>query len=42
MDLVRIKNVEKKYKNGVQAIYDLNLAIEQVEQIINKEKNIDN
>ena len=28
MDLVRIKNVEKKYKNGVTAIYDLNLAIE--------------
>ena len=28
MDLIRIKNVEKKYKNGVQAIYDLNLAIE--------------
>ena len=28
MDLIRIKNVEKKYKNGVTAIYDLNLAIE--------------
>ena len=28
MDLVRIKNVEKKYKNGVTALYDLNLAIE--------------
>ena len=28
MDLIRLKNVEKKYKNGVQAIYDLNLAIE--------------
>ena len=28
MDLVRLKNVEKKYKNGVTAIYDLNLAIE--------------
>ena len=28
MDLIRIKNVEKKYKNGVQAIYDLSLAIE--------------
>ena len=28
MDLVRIKNVEKKYKNGVTAIYNLNLAIE--------------
>ena len=28
MDLIRIKNVENKYKNGVTAIYDLNLAIE--------------
>ena len=28
MDLIRIKDVEKKYKNGVTAIYDLNLAIE--------------
>ena len=28
MDLIRIKNVEKKYKNGVTAIYDLNLDIE--------------
>jgi len=28
MDLIRIKNVEKKYKNGVTAIYDLNLAVE--------------
>lgn len=28
MDLIRVKNVEKKYKNGVTAIYDLNLAIE--------------
>ncbi len=28
MDLIRLKNVEKKYKNGVQAIYDLSLAIE--------------
>ena len=28
MDLIRIKNVEKKYKNGVTAIYDLNLEIE--------------
>lgn len=28
MDLIRIKNVEKKYKNGVTAIYDLSLAIE--------------
>lgn len=27
MDLIRLKNVEKKYKNGVTAIYDLNLAI---------------
>ena len=27
-DLIRLKNVEKKYKNGVTAIYDLNLAIE--------------
>jgi len=28
MDLIRIKNVEKRYKNGVTAIYDLNLVIE--------------
>ena len=28
MDLIRIKNVEKKYKNGVTAIYDLNLSKE--------------
>lgn len=28
MDLIRIRNVEKKYKNGVTAIYDLSLAIE--------------
>lgn len=28
MDIIRLKNVEKKYKNGVTAIYDLNLAIE--------------
>ena len=28
MDLIRIKNVDKRYKNGVTAIYDLNLAIE--------------
>ena len=28
MDLIRLKNVEKKYRNGVTAIYDLNLAIE--------------
>ena len=28
MDLIRLKNVEKRYKNGVTAIYDLNLAIE--------------
>ena len=28
MDLIRMKNVEKKYKTGVTAIYDLNLAIE--------------
>ena len=27
-DLIRLKHVEKKYKNGVTAIYDLNLAIE--------------
>lgn len=27
MDLIRIKNVDKKYRNGVTAIYDLNLAI---------------
>ena len=28
MDLIRLKNVEKRYKNGVTAIYDLNLSIE--------------
>lgn len=28
MDLIRIKHVEKKYKNGVTAIHDLSLAIE--------------
>ena len=28
MDLIRMKNVNKKYKNGVTAIYDLNLKIE--------------
>ena len=28
MDLIRIKHVEKKYRHGVTAIYDLNLAIE--------------
>ena len=28
MDVIRMKNVEKKYKTGVTAIYDLNLAIE--------------
>ena len=28
MDLIRIRKKKKKYKNGVTAIYDLNLAIE--------------
>ena len=27
MDLIRLKNVNKKYKNGVTAIYDMNLSI---------------
>ena len=27
MDLIRMKNVKKKYRNGVTAIYDLNLKI---------------
>ncbi len=27
MDLIRLKNVSKKYKNGVTAIYDLTLSI---------------
>lgn len=27
MDLIRLKNVNKRYKNGVTAIYDLNLNI---------------
>ena len=28
MDLIRLRNVDKKYKNGVTAIYDLNIVIE--------------
>ena len=28
MDLIRVKNVNKQYKNGVTAIYDLNLTIQ--------------
>lgn len=28
MDIIRLKNVKKKYKNGVTAIHDLNLTIE--------------
>ena len=28
MDIIRLKNVEKQYKNGVTAIHDLNLSIE--------------
>ena len=31
MDLIRIKNVEKKYKNGVTALYDITLDIEKGE-----------
>ena len=27
MDLIRLKNVSKQYKNGVTAIYDLTLSI---------------
>ena len=27
MDLIRVKNVNKQYKNGVTAIYDLTLNI---------------
>ena len=27
MELIRIRNVTKKYKNGVTAVYDLNLKI---------------
>ena len=27
MDLIRIKDVKKQYKNGVTAIYDLNLSV---------------
>ena len=27
MDLIRVKNVNKQYKNGVTAIYDLSLNI---------------
>jgi cell division transport system ATP-binding protein len=28
LDIIRLKNVKKKYKNGVTAIHDLNLTIE--------------
>ena len=28
MDLIRMKDVNKRYKNGVTAIYDLDLRIE--------------
>ena len=28
MDIIKLKNVSKQYKNGVTAIYDLNLSIE--------------
>ena len=28
MDIIRLKNVKKQYKNGVTAIHDLNLSIE--------------
>ncbi len=28
MDLIRLKNVSKRYKNGVTAIYDMNLSIQ--------------
>ena len=31
MDLIRIKNVEKTYKTGVTAIYDLSLSIQKGE-----------
>ena len=31
MDLIRMKNVKKKYKNGVTAIYDLDLRIKKGE-----------
>ncbi len=31
MDLIRMKNVKKKYRNGVTAIYDLNLKIKKGE-----------
>lgn len=31
MDLIRMENVKKQYKNGVTAIYDLNLNIEKGE-----------
>ena len=27
MDLIRLKNVNKKYKNGVTAIYDMTLSL---------------
>ncbi len=28
VDIIRLKNVKKQYKNGVTAIHDLNLSIE--------------
>ena len=28
MDIIRLKNINKRYKNGVTAIHDLNLTIE--------------
>ena len=31
MDLIRMKNVKRKYRNGVSAIYDLDLKIKKVE-----------
>ena len=30
LELIRIKDVTKQYKNGVTAIYDLNLKIKKV------------
>ena len=36
MDLIRLKNVNKKYKNGVTAIYDMNLSIKTGSLLISK------
>lgn len=34
MDLIKIKGVDKTYKTGVTAVYDLNLEIEKGEFVV--------